>query len=726
MKNIWKIFSADARNIRKNVIAMIVVLGLSVVPCLYAWFNIAASWDPYSNTGNLKVAVATEDAGYKSELIPITMNFGDTILSTLRTNRQLDWRFVNPERAIEGVKSGDYYAAIVIPESFSRDMMSLFSSHTEKASLRYYLNEKENAIAPKITDKGSSAVRRQVDQIFAETITQAGIDLLDTVSAIADRGDVRSIASALTENVERTAQDLRAAASTVTAFSNMTGAIQKTLDTTSEFLKQSGEHTEENLDTLKSARDSAASLSKAFSSSANTVKTVLSQGKTCYEAVSKEIDSAFSSASKDTASISDSLGGLETKVQSIIDRYTGVRNSLQDLTKSVPETAELLGPIIGGLNESIVSQEAVRDKLKDTQKKIGTAGKNSAAYRKELKKLAAQSSREFSALQSDYHQDIQKQIRKLFGTLGDTSDSAVNLLKKMDSGITGLSETTGTAVSDLGELKAALDTSAALLDESSSHVESMLRQMRHAAKSGDVGALQEILGKDPETVSAFLAAPVQLETNKLYPVKNYGSAMAPFYSTLAIWVGGIVLAAMLKVAVSRSARKKLTDLKNYQLYFGRQLIFLLIGLIQSTLICLGDLYYLGIQCEHPFYFLLAGWISSIVYVNIIYTLTISFGDIGKAVSVILLVIQVAGSGGTFPIEVAPGFFQAVYPLLPFTHSMAAMRECIAGFYQNTYWMELGFLLLFLVPSLLLGLVLRKPVIRLNDRFMEKLESTKLM
>lgn len=726
MKNIWKIFSADARNIRKNVIAMIVVLGLSVVPCLYAWFNIAASWDPYSNTGNLKVAVATEDAGYKSELIPITMNFGDTILSTLRTNRQLDWRFVSPERAIEGVKSGDYYAAIVIPESFSRDMMSLFSSHTEKASLRYYLNEKENAIAPKITDKGSSAVRRQVDQIFAETITQAGIDLLDTVSAIADRGDVRSIASALTENVERAARDLNAASSTVTAFSNMTGSIQKTLDTTSEFLKQSGEHTEENLDTLESARDSAASLSKAFSSSANTVKTVLSQGKTCYEAVSKEIDSAFSSASKDTASISDSLGGLETEVQSIIDRYTGVRNSLQDLTKSVPETAELLGPIIGGLNESIVSQEAVRDKLKDTQKKIGTAGKNSAAYRKELKKLAAQSSREFSALQSDYHQDIQKQIRKLFGTLGDTSDSAVNLLKKMDSGITGLSETTGTAVSDLGELKAALDTSAALLDESSSHVESMLRQMRHAAKSGDVGALQEILGKDPETVSAFLAAPVQLETNKLYPVENYGSAMAPFYSTLAIWVGGIVLAAMLKVAVSRRARKKLTDLKNYQLYFGRQLIFLLIGLIQSTLICLGDLYYLGIQCEHPFYFLLAGWISSIVYVNIIYTLTISFGDIGKAVSVILLVIQVAGSGGTFPIEVAPGFFQAVYPLLPFTHSMAAMRECIAGFYQNTYWMELGFLLLFLVPSLLLGLVLRKPVIRLNDRFMEKLESTKLM
>lgn len=162
------------------------------------------------------------------------------------------------------------------------------------------------------------------------------------------------------------------------------------------------------------------------------------------------------------------------------------------------------------------------------------------------------------------------------------------------------------------------------------------------------------------------------------------------------------------------------------MYLGRYVLFLIIGLMQSGLICLGDLYYLEIQCKHPFLFLLAGWFTSIVFVNIIYTLTVSFGDIGKAVCVVLLVMQVAGSGGTFPIEVAPEFFQKVYPLLPFTHSMAAMRECIGGMYGMTYWRELGILGIFLLASLFLGLVLRTPIIKLNDAFTEKLESTHLI
>ena len=118
----------------------------------------------------------------------------------------------------------------------------------------------------------------------------------------------------------------------------------------------------------------------------------------------------------------------------------------------------------------------------------------------------------------------------------------------------------------------------------------------------------------------------------------------------------------------------------HQLYLGRMILLICIGILQSALICLGDLYFLGIQCEHPFLFVVTGCFSSLVYVNIIYALTVSFGDIGKAVAVVLMVMQVAGSGGTFPIECAPKFFQAVYPMLPFVHSMNAMRECIAVFF----------------------------------------------
>ena len=202
--------------------------------------------------------------------------------------------------------------------------------------------------------------------------------------------------------------------------------------------------------------------------------------------------------------------------------------------------------------------------------------------------------------------------------------------------------------------------------------------------------------------------------------------MAPFYSTLSIWIGGIVLVAMMSVTVSDSTLEGLSGVKNSHLYFGRYILFFIMGLMQSTLIGLGDLLFLGIQCRHPFLFMLACWISSIVYVNIIYTLTVSFGDIGKAISVVLLVIQVAGTGGTFPIEVAPRFFRIVYPMLPFTHSMAALRETVGGLYGMDYWLDLAKLGIFLVLSLILGLVLTKPVIRLNNRFSEKLEETKVM
>lgn len=726
MKNIGNIFIWDLKKIRKNVIALIVIMGLSIVPSLYAWFNIAASWDPYANTGKLKVAVANTDVGYKGDLLPLKLNFGETILSTLRADNQLDWQFVSQNRAVNGVKSGEYYAAIVIPETFSQDMMSLFSNNIEKAEILYYLNEKENAIAPKVTDKGSSAVRRQVDEIFAKTVTAVGVDLLDTISRLSDQENVKEMASRLSGNLRDIAQGLDSASGTLTAFSNMTGAIRNTLDTTSAFLSQSGQHAKANLTLFQDAQSTSDNLSEALSQTADSIDDVLTQGSRCYEAIAKQVNESFSPLSQDTASLTGTLNGLSEEVQVIIDHYTEFRDSLEELAQQIPESSNLINPIIGQIDETLVHQKAVQDKLKDTGEQLHSASDNIAAYQKELTELAKKSADSFSALRSDYNKNLKNKLSRLFASLDDANASAAKVLTRLCKGTDALAQSSATAVSDLGVLEKALNDSAGLLDESSAYLNTLLEQIEKSAKSGSPKVLEHLVGEDPETISSFIAAPVEMKEKALYPVENYGSAMTPFYSTLAIWVGGIILAAMLKVSISEKTKQKLSPLKDYQLYFGRHLIFLAIGLAQTTLICLGDLYYLNIQCQHPFYFLLAGWISSIVYVNIIYTLTVSFGDIGKAISVILLVMQVAGSGGTFPIEMAPGFFQKVYPLLPFTHSMQAMRECIGGFYGSDYWIELGILLLYLIPSLFLGLVLRKPLIRFNQGFMERLEDTKLM
>ena len=726
MKKIGQVFLYDISHIKKNVIAMIVVLGLCVVPSLYAWFNIAASWDPYSNTNGLKVAVANTDEGYEGEILPLQINIGDTVISSLRENDQLDWTFTGKKDAVEGVKSGKYYAAIVIPKSFSQDMMSLFSEEMTHSDIIYYINEKENAIAPKVTDKGASAVQQQIDEIFVKTAAQVGLDLLDTISEVTSSDGAQAAAQNLTENIRKIGSDLDSTAGTVKAFSNMTVSMQQMLDATADILNKAGQNTETNLSLLNETGNSVDSLRSAVSGTTESVNQVLAQGSQCYDAISGQINNAFSSISTDAGATAGALNSVASEVQVMIDRYTGFRDSVQQLADSFPLASDLLQPIIGNLNESIAHQEAVRDKLNEAAEKITETASDAGNYQAQLDQLVQQSSQQISGIRSDYENNVKTQINTMFGTLGDTSSAVQSLFTSMDNGVEDMEKLAKDAGSGLEKMKTTLDTSASLLTATAEKVNQAAEKLDTAAQDGNVEILKNVLGSSPEVISSFVSAPVRMQTKALYPVENYGSAMAPFYSTLSIWVGGIILVAMMKVTASENLKRALTPLKPHQIYLGRYLLFLVLGLIQSGLICLGDLYFLGIQCEHPFLFLLAGWVSSVVYVNIIYTFTVSFGDVGKAICVVLLVMQVAGSGGTFPIEVAPEIFQKIYPFLPFTHSMTAMRECVAGFYQYTYWAELGIMCLFLLASLFLGLVLRKPVIRLDELFIEKLEDTKLM
>ena len=372
-----------------------------------------------------------------------------------------------------------------------------------------------------------------------------------------------------------------------------------------------------------------------------------------------------------------SLNGLAGQVQTIIDRYTSFRDSLQGISDSLPEVfphiKEQLGTVIGKLNASIAQQEAVRDKLNEAADKISQSVSDAGNYQSELKELAKQSAQQIQDVQADYEKNVKGNLDQLFQTLGNTNKDVSLILSKLEEGAQGIEDLSGSASSDLGKLKAALDTSASLLDEASGKMNDVLQRLSEAAENGNLETLKEVLGNGPDTVSTFLASPVKMETKSIYPIENYGSAMAPFYSTLSIWVGGIILVAMMKVTLSEDRKKNLNNVKNYQIYFGRYLLFLIMGLIQSGLICLGDLFFLGIQCEHPFLFVLSGWITSIVYVNIIYTLTVSFGDVGKAICVVLLVIQVAGSGGTFPIEMTPSVFQKSISV-PSFHSQYGSNE----------------------------------------------------
>ena len=726
MKNVWKIFQRDMMRVRNNVIALVVIIGISVVPCLYAWFNIAASWDPYSNTGNLKVAVASVDEGYEGSLIPIEINIGDKVLSALRENTQMEWVFTTEEKATSGVKSGKYYAAIVIPKDFSNKMMSVFSEKVEKPEITYYSNAKENAIAPKVTDKGAGAVQRQVNEVFIETVSDTTLTVLQAVSNMTQASGAETIVDNLNTNLNQIAGDLTASAGLLESFSDMTGSAQKLLNSTTEFLQTVQQQTKESRQTFQETSKTFSGLDDSMDAAADSVGTALKSAENVYDQMDQVILGAFSDESADAQQIASTLDTLAGQVGNVVTAYTSVRDSIAAVADKYPETSPLVDAIVVRMDTSIQQQKNLQSKLQDSAKGLRDATTDLGTARSELKDLAAKNRENMSGMSASYKSSVQKSLNQLSASLTSSKQEISSLLSQLNQSANGIYKLTDTADSDLSEIQKVLGDSGELLTEASDRIADTTARLDEMEASGDFSELKALISGDKSAISTFLAAPVSLDTHKIYEIANYGSSMAPFYSVLSIWIGGIVLVAMLKVNVSENCTKGLKNVKLHQIYFGRFITFMIVGLFQSTLIALGDLLYLGIQCEHPFLFLLGCWFSSLVFVNIIYTLTVSLGDIGKAVSVILLVVQVAGTGGTFPIEVAPSFFRAVYPLLPFTHSMAALRETVGGMYGMNYWIDLGKLAIFLGISLIVGLVLRKPIIKANDVFTEKLEETKLM
>lgn len=726
MKNIWKIFQRDMMRIRKNVIALVVIVGISVVPCLYAWFNIAASWDPYSNTGNLKVAVASVDEGYEGSLIPLEINIGDQVLSALRENTQMEWVFTTKDKATAGVKSGKYYAAIVIPKDFSNKMMSVFSENVEKPEITYYSNAKENAIAPKVTDKGASAVQRQVNQVFIETISDTTLTVLQAVSNMTEASGAETIVSNLNTNLNRISGDLSASAGLLQSFSDMTVSAQNLLNSTTEFMQSAQTQSQESKQTFQKSKDSFSDIDSVLDAATDNVETALNATQSVYDEMNQTITKAFETQSQDTETVASTLDTLAAKVQKIIDSYQSVRDAVASISDSHSELASAVDAVVSRMDTSIKAQQELHDKLQNTAQSLRDTTTDIATAKKELQDLFATNGTQIADATNEYQSSMETSLNKLTDALDSSKTKISSLLSQLEKSTDGIYSLTDAADSDLIQIQSVLADSGKLLNDAADKISDTTAKLDEMEQSGDFSELESIISGDRSSISSFLAAPVSLKTHKVYEIANYGSSMAPFYSVLSIWIGGIVLVAMLKVNVSEKCTEGLENVKLYQVYFGRFITFLIVGLFQSTLIALGDLLYLGIQCEHPFLFLLACWFSSIVFVNIIYTLTVSLGDIGKAVSVILLVVQVAGTGGTFPIEVAPKFFQAVYPLLPFTHSMAALRETVGGMYGMNYWIDLGKLAIFLVISLIVGLVLRKPIIKLNDAFTEKLEETKLM
>lgn len=720
MKRAFEIFRRDVNRLSHNMVAMIVTIGVCLIPSLYAWFNIAANYDPYANTGNIKIAVANADKGTENELIG-ELNVGEEIVQNLKKNDSLGWKFTDEKKAVQGVKSGKYYAAIVIPEDFSSSFVSILSGDMKQPQFEYYLNEKKNAIAPKVTGTGASTIQEQVNEEFiaaaAGSVSKILGQTAEQMGTQVDTVQESLIAKMQTaeENLEEYQVVLENLNKTIDGSDDLINGTQETLDALKSAVASGAKSMNNGTDILASVRNSVGALSVGLSDG-------LTQGADALSGISSAVGTDLGKLNEKVQNVNEKIGNTITSMQDLISKNEEILTVLRELDNQVPGNP--LSEIIEKLETENQRHKEILKNLQTGNNSIGNAVNTSVQGLNQIASVIQDGQKNLQTSRASFEKNVLPSLNQSLDSFAQLSGKVSGVLAGVEPSAEQLKNVTGDLKQTLSDTKTAMASTKEALDDVQKKLNTAITDLGALQSSDIYLSLKELTKKDTGEVAEFMHSPVQLETKSFYRVENYGSAMAPFYTNLAIWVGGIVLIAIFKMEVDKD--EKIKSFTVTQGYFGRWILYITTGLIQALIICLGDIYLLKIQCKNPAAFVFAGLFASLVYVNLIYALSITFKHIGKALSVILVILQIPGSAGTYPIEMTPAFFQFVHPLLPFTYGINAMREAIAGIYGMHYWKNILCLAVFLPIALGIGLLLRPHLLNLNYLFDRKLAETDLM
>ncbi len=722
MKKAFAIFKRDLKRLLCNPVALVITIGVCAIPSLYAWYNVVANWDPYGNTQNIKIAVASDDAGTSDDLVG-DLNAGDKVIDKLKDNKQLGWTFVDSSNeAKEGVESGEYYAAIVIPKDFSEDLLSFLSGDFQQPKFTYYVNEKRSAVAVKVADTGANTIEKQINETFVSTVSEA------LVEAAQEAGF--SVSDSTAETQDGMLTTIQNANSSVQEVRDALGNMGTTIDATKTALSKA-DSTLANLagevPSLTTALDQSNQLLTTARSSARDFSTslssALSSGTVLLGTVSAKANTAVGTLSGTVVAAQTKVDLVLSDVQTVLNKNQSIISALQDL---MGDDASF---------NNVISR--VLDSLQQQNTKLQTTVSGLQAQSDAIKNTATSLSDASNAVNGTLQSGIEalgSAQNNLTGTivpqLTSGMDSFSSVSGDLKGVVTSLAPTIQQARGALTQLSSLLDQAKSTLSSTSDSLAKIQEKLDSAAtdvaalhSSENAAELAELLGTNIEDITDFMSSPVKLESKVVYPVESFGSGIAPFYTNLALWVGGYVLIAIFKLEVDREDGIGTYTAKEG--YFGRWLLMVLLGALQAVIVCVGDLV-IGVQCLHPALFVLAGVWISFIYVNIIYSLSVAFKHIGKAIGVILVIVQIPGSSGMYPIEMMPPFFNWLHPLLPFTYGINAMRETIGGMYGANYVINLAILAIYFVLALLVGVWLRPFLLNLNLLFDRQLARTGVM
>ena len=691
MKSIFRIFTDDARSIVTHFFTAVIIIVIMVLPALYAWVNIYANTNPYVNTGNIKIALASNDPGV--DLPDGThVNKAEEVCDEMRESDSIGWEFPETaDEAIEGVRSGEYYAAIIFEENFTYNMYNFEDAISdENEALTYYTNAKKNAVACKITDTAASKLKESINTKYLQTVFSVVFDETSDVSdqIEEDSEDIVDSAIAQLQQIKDTLDSYDAA---IGAFTGNSAAVKSSINRTKN--------------NLSSAR-------KKGSSKVADAEKDIEQAQKAVKKFDKAFDARLERIDERLDSLEESLNALEEADPVTEEDRARAKERTEALLRELEAIRELIPPeasdsqfanIIASLENMITTVQEIQTRLDEAPDDI-------------QEMLAAIDTLRVLRKDAPAANSMISSLNSTLSMLGPFVSSATGMLDDVDPVLDAASDTVGSMDASLLRLQSTFRSA-------SDRIGNIIAQVEAAADDDKLQVLVDMMNGDSELYGEFFSALVNVESEQIYSVASYGAAMTPFYTILAIWVGGVFLVSILKTNVDK---EKFPGLKEHEYFFGRYILFFLIGQAQAAVTVAGDIYLLDCQPAHPEHMYLAGAVASMVFMMLIYALTLAFGDIGKAIVVVVMVVQIAGSSGSYPIEILPVIFDKMYRFFPFPYGINAMREAISGMYGNDIYIYLAELLVFGVLGIVIGLVVRRPFIGMSNFVSEKLEETEVL
>ena len=773
MRNVLEIVRNDFRVIRQNTMTGIMVFGLVLIPLLFTCFNVLASWEPFENTEKLKIAVASNDRGHRTDIGAIDVNLGNEVLSKLSRNHDIDWQITDSEDAIDGTKSGDYYAAIVLPENFSTELMTFYVRGTKAPKLTLYTNEKKNALSSIITSKGASGVIQEIDKNFTQVVASVGLGAITSLDEYLDTSDSKQALTRVQNRVDDTAARLRSGAQTARSLSTLVETTVPLVETADSILENAGAR----MDILRNGSGDgnvAGDLEAAVGNVRDSVSTALDATQSSYEGVRDRVNELVDGTQATSGATADTFDAMAAKFGQQADGLTAMRDRLEDTVGAVVPGVAKPGydRAISDLNTSIARTRGLQESFSAVAADL-RGGRDTGSSISQAKDAFTAAIAAVENAKNSYEQNLRPQIDALSEPVSRLS----NDIEVIGEDIRGIRGTiSGSPVDTLRKTSAATMGLSTRFDDLAARFDEIHNALEEAKDTGDLSRIAEAVGDDPSALAAQLAAPVQVEEDPVFPVQSFGAGMAPFYATLALWIGALLSSVLIRTTVrSRSGQSvgdevgadevedvvsdavddaqgdaaaevgddadaevnaeasdaetnaaQADDYTRVEKYFGRFATFASVGLVQSTLMVLGLQVYVGIEPAHRFLMLLAGWVISLVFMMIIFSFVFTFDNAGKAICVLLLVMQVSAAGGAYPLPLVPQWVQNISPWLPGTYAIDMLRSSIAGIYEADYWKLMFMLALFIIPSLILALGLQRIFEKGINGIKNAIEETKVM